>query len=176
MINNHNLYIIVAADQKLGIGKDGKMPWHFKNELKYFQDVTTKTEDPEKQNMVLMGRTTWESIPKAHRPLPNRKNVVLTRNPNYEAEGATVCGSLDDALQEADDTIEDIFIIGGGKVFSEVMELPMLDGIYLTHIHTEFDCDTFFPVFPEYFGEPENLGSDKEEGVEYNYLLYRRQD
>lgn len=178
MINNHNLYIIVAADQKLGIGKDGKMPWHLKNDLKYFQDVTTKTQDPEKQNMVLMGRTTWESIPEKYRPLPDRKNVVLTRDSKYEAEGADIYHSMEEALHAADDNIENIFIIGGGKVFSEIMTFPQLDGIYLTQIHETFDCDTFFPVIPERFGEGENLGndSDQEEGVEYNYLLYSRQD
>ena len=175
MINNHNLYIIVAADKKLGIGKDGKMPWHLKNELKYFQDMTTKTEDPEKQNMVLMGRTTWESIPKKYRPLNGRKNVVLTRNPEYEAEGAEICHSLEEAMISADDTVETIFIIGGAKVFEQVMKQLELDGIYLTKIYQTYDCDTFFPVIPEHFGEPKNLGGAEEDDVSYNYLFYSRQ-
>ncbi len=175
MINNHNLYIIVATDQELGIGKDGKMPWHLKNELKYFQEVTSKTEDPEKQNMVLMGRTTWESIPKDHRPLNGRKNVVLTRNQEFEADGAEIAYSLDEALDKADSSIENIFIIGGGKVFNEVMSLPMLDGIYLTHIHDIFECDTYFPVIPERFGEPVNMGGSEDDETKYNYLFYSRQ-
>lgn len=174
MINDHKIYIIVATDQKLGIGKGGKMPWHLKNELKYFQEITGKTKDLDKQNMVLMGRTTWESIPSAHRPLPNRKNVVLTRNPKYEAEGAEVQYSLDDALNLADERIESIFVIGGGKVFEEMLDSPLLDGIYLTHIHKEFECDTFFPILPERFSEPENLGDCDENGIQYNYLFYPR--
>ncbi len=174
MINNHNLYIIVAADQKLGIGKDGKMPWHFKNELKYFQDVTTKTEDPEKQNMVLMGRATWESIPAKYRPLEGRKNVVLTRNQEYSAEGAEICRSMEEALHSTDGTIENIFVIGGGKVFREIISLPQLDGIYLTLIHNEYDCDTFFPEIPIRFGEPVNLGGAEEDDISYNYLFYTR--
>lgn len=176
MINNHNLYIIVATDQELGIGKDGKMPWHLKNELKYFQDVTTKIEDPEKQNMVLMGRTTWESIPANHRPLKDRKNVILTRNPEFEAEGAEIAHSLEEAFLLADDKIEDIYIIGGGKVFSEAMSMSKLDGIYLTQIHDTFECDTYFPVIPERFGEPVNMGGSEDDDMKYNYLFYVGKD
>jgi len=176
MINNHNLYIIVATDQELGIGKDGKMPWNLKNELRHFQDVTTKTEDPERQNMVLMGRTTWESIPEAHRPLKNRKNVVLTRNPEFQADGAVVATSLGEAFQLADDKTEDIYIIGGGKVYSDVISKPELDGIYLTQIHELFECDTHFPVIPERFGEPVNIGGSEDDEITYNYLFYKRQD
>ncbi len=175
MINNHNLYIIVAVDEEMGIGKDGKMPWNFKSELKYFQDVTSKTEDPEKQNMVVMGRTTWESIPKKYRPLKGRKNVVLTRNPEYSAEGADVHHSLDDAVQSADENIENIFVIGGGKVYAEAINHKKLEGIYLTKIHHTFDCDTFFPEIPDAFGEPVSLGGVEEDEIKYNYLFYKRQ-
>ncbi len=174
MINDHKIYIVVATDQKLGIGKDGKMPWHLKSELKYFQEVTTKTEDPNKQNMVLMGRTTWESIPSSHRPLPGRRNVVLTRNPEYKTEGAEVQYSMEDALNLADDNIENIFVIGGGKVFEEILTYPTLDGIYLTHIHEKFECDTFFPILPEVFSGSENLGEGDEGGLRFNYLFYPR--
>ncbi len=176
MINNHKLYIIVATDQKLGIGKNGRMPWRLKKELKHFKETTTQTEDPEKHNMVLMGRTTWDSIPDAHRPLKNRKNVVLTRNPDFEAEGAVVARSMEEALRMTDDKTEDIYVIGGGKVYSEIISMPQLDGIYLTRIHEVFDCDTYFPVIPPRFGEPVNLGGDEEGGLQYNYLFFKRQD
>ncbi|MBN2096316.1 dihydrofolate reductase [Candidatus Peregrinibacteria bacterium] len=175
MINNHNLYIIVAADQELGIGKDGKMPWNLKNELKHFQEVTTKTEDPDKENMVLMGRTTWDSIPESHRPLKNRKNVVLTRNPDFVADGAVVAKSLEEAFLLADDKTEDIYVIGGGRVYSDVTSMPQLDGIYLTQIHDIFECDTHFPVIPKSFGEPVNMGGSEDDETKYNYLFYKRQ-
>ena len=72
------------------------------------------------------------TFPEKHRPLPNRKNVVLTRNPKYTTEDAEVCYSLDDALSSADDSIEKIFVIGGGKVFNEIIDFNNLEGIYLT--------------------------------------------
>ena len=169
---NHPIYIIVAADENFGIGKDGKLPWHLKDELKYFKDVTTKTDDHTKQNMVVMGRTTWESIPPEHRPLPNRRNVVLSRNTEYEAVGAETIHTLEGGLLVADNTIEKIFVIGGAQVFKSMMERDDLTGIYLTQIHDEYDCDTFFPEIPESFGEPANLGGVENDEVNYNYLYY----
>ena len=78
------VHIIVALDEKSGIGKDGALPWHLTGDLKYFRDTTCTTESPEKQNLVLMGRKTWQSIPKQFQPLHERINVVLTQNPNFE--------------------------------------------------------------------------------------------
>lgn len=173
MINQHKIYLILAADQKLGIGKDGQLPWHFSKELKYFQEATSKTKDPNKQNIVLMGRTTWESIPENHRPLKGRKNIVLTRNLSFQAENVDVFHSLDDALESADDSIENIYIIGGGKVFAEMMERKDLDGIYLTRIHETYDCDTYFEFLPEGYEKTE-IGSDEEKGVKFDYLLFEK--
>lgn len=173
---DHKLYIIVAADEMGGIGKDGTLPWHLPDELKYFQQVTTETTDPEKHNMLIMGRTTWESIPAKHRPLKNRVNVVLTRNPDYLAEGATIQHSLDDAIQTADKTIESIFIIGGAQVFSQALERMDLTGIYLTRLHATFDCDTFLPEMPSAIHEPAKQGEAEEGGVSYTYLFYASQE
>lgn len=172
MINSHKLYIIVAADQNLGIGKSGKMPWDLPGDLKHFQKITTETRDPSKQNMVIMGRTTWESIPENHRPLMGRENVVLTRNPDLILEEAEVAGSLDLAFDLADESIETVFIMGGGKLYAEVIDYPALDGIYLTHIHKIYDCDTYFPVIPERFSKKTHLGSGEDHGIKYDFVLY----
>lgn len=171
---NHKIYIIVAAEENFGIGKNGVMPWNFKNELKHFQDVTTKTGNPDKQNMVIMGRTTWESIPEKHRPLKNRRNVVLTRNADFNLNGAKVFNSLDEAINSADDTIENIFIIGGASVYRQAIEDSRLDGIYITKINKSYDCDTFFPQIPSNFNEPVTLGGAEEDDVNYEYLFYGR--
>ncbi len=171
---NQKIYIIVATDENLGIGKNGKMPWNLKDELKYFQKVTTKTTNSDKQNMVIMGRTTWESIPEQHRPLKNRKNVVLTRNTNFKVDGANVINSMDDAIASADDTIENIFIIGGASVYKQAIDSIDLDGIYLTQIHKEYECDTFFPEIPNNFKKPISLGGVEEDEVSYEYLFYGR--
>lgn len=170
------IYIIVATDENLGIGKNGTMPWNLKDELKYFQEVTTKTTDPNKQNMVIMGRTTWESIPEQFRPLKNRKNVVLTRNSEFEAAGATVFNSMDAAIASANDSIENVFIMGGAQVYKQAIEQLNLDGLYITKIHKEYDCDAFFPEIPEKFGNPISLGGVEEDNIGYEYLFYGKKD
>ncbi len=170
-MKSHPIYLIVAVDKNFGIGLSGKLPWHFKNEMKFFKDTTLKTADHTKQNLVIMGRTTWESIPEKFRPLKGRKNVVLTTKENYDTNGATTCKSLEEALKSADGDIESIFIIGGAKVFNEAINLPNLTGIYLTRIDKVFDCDTFFPAIPKQL-KGEILTEDSESGINIDYFLY----
>lgn len=125
--------------------------------------------------MVIMGRGTWEAIPENHRPLKGRVNIVLTMNPDYKAEGASVFHSLDNAISSADTSIENIFIIGGGQIFKEFIGDERLDGIYLTRINGDFSCDTFLPDIPEEFGDPKSLGGAEEDDIRFEYLLYERQ-
>ena len=167
------IYIIVAVDKKNGIGKNGKMPWDFKKEMKFFKETTLKTQDPNKKNMVIMGRTTWESIPEKFRPLKGRKNILLTHRKEYKAKGATICHSLEETFDQADETIEKVFIIGGAKVYQETISLPQLTGLYITKINKTYDCDTFFPEVPKKFLKETELGKDAEEGVEFKFLLYK---
>lgn len=170
-------YAVVAADQNMGIGKDGDIPWKLKDDLRFFRETTSKTEDPEKQNLALMGRVTWESIPEEHRPLKGRKNVVITRNPDYEAEGAVVVHSVEDAYALADDSVESIMLVGGGRVYQECLDKGLMDGIYLTELQATFDCDTFFPAFSkEEFSKRTSLGENEENGIKYEYVLYEKED
>lgn len=176
----HPIYIIVATDGKNGIGKSGHLPWHLKKEYKYFRDTTRKTDDPDKQNMVIMGHRTWDSLDPQYRPLPHRRNIILTRNTDFKLpadkkyDQITVCTSLDDAIKLADDKIEKIFILGGGQIFKEFINDPRLTGIYLTKIHKTFDCDTFFPEIPAKFGQSRKIGSNEENGIKYDFLLYTK--
>jgi len=170
-MKKHQIFISVAVDKKNGIGKDGKLPWHFSKELKYFKKLTSKTKDSSKQNMVIMGRKTWESIPEKYRPLPNRKNVVLTRNKDYKAEGAEIANSLDNAFLLANDKIESIFIIGGAQIFKESFEHKALDGVFLTTIDKTFNCDTFLGTIPARFNKWKGRGEDEEKDVKFQYLL-----
>lgn len=174
MINGHKLFIIVAADENNGIGKDGRLPWHFKKEMKYFANTTTQTTAPDKENMVIMGRSSWESIDPKYRPLKNRHNIILTHQKKYQADGAIVCNSITEALSKADENIEGIFVIGGGKVFNEMIANPHLDGIYLTRIFHKYDCDTFLSQIPPRFDRIDELGTDKENGIEFDYLFYKK--
>lgn len=168
----HPIYIIVAVDKHFGIGKFGKLPWKLKKEMQYFAATTTKTDDPSKQNMVIMGRTTWESLGAKYQPLKNRKNVVLTSQKDFKAQGAYVANSLDEALKFADNKTETIFIIGGAKVFEQAINLPELKGIYLTKIHHNHDCDTYFSKIPSRFSKIKKLGSQEENGIQFEYLFY----
>jgi len=166
------VYIIVAVDSKNGIGKRGELPWRIKGEIRYFKERTLKVKDPKNQNAVIMGRNTWESLPEKFRPLPNRKNFVLTSNPTFAAAGAKACVSLEQAISLAntDPQVEKIFIIGGGKVFEQAISI--VDGIYFTAVKGDFNCDIFFPEIPEYFEEVKSLGHGKEGNIEYDFLLY----
>lgn len=122
--------LIVAMDEAGVIGKDNKMPWHLPADLKYFKRTTLG-------HPVLMGRKTYESI---GRPLPERRNIVLTRQEEYAAPGCDVIHSVEEiALHEG----EDLFVIGGAEIFQ--MLLPKTDRLYLTRIHERFAGDTYFP-------------------------------
>lgn len=124
--------IIVAVAENNVIGKDNSLIWHLPRDLKHFKETTSG-------HYILMGRKTFESNGK---PLPNRTNVIITRDKNYKAEGCIVVYSLEDALKEAKNDPE-IFIIGGGVIYE--MALPLTDRIYLTKIHHSFEGDTYFP-------------------------------
>lgn len=169
----HPLYLIAAVDQKGGIGKAGKLPWNLKKDLAFFHKVTTKTDNFERENIVIMGHKTWDSIPQANRPLKGRKNIVLTRLKDLKAEGATVFHSLKDALNCADELIESIYVIGGGKVFEEAVRLSGLRGIYFTRIKGDFKCDTFFPKIPRGF-QAEHLENGEENGIKFEFLFYKK--
>lgn len=172
----HNVYIIVAADRNNGIGKNGKLPWHLSEDMAFFRNTTSEVFNDGKQNMVIMGRKTWESIPKKFRPLPRRQNVILTRRAHFQAPGAITKASLEQAFKIADDDIENIFVIGGAQVFAEALENPRITGIYMTKIDSAYDCDTFLPEMPKTFINTENLGTVEEKGVQYSFLYYSKSE
>lgn len=126
---------VVAIAQNNCIGKDGTLPWHLPEDLKHFKKVTTG-------HTVLMGRKTWESLPEKFRPLPNRKNVVVTRREGYDVpEGVDVYNSIDAALNAH--AGEDIMIIGGGQIYAQTIDHA--DTLFITHVHQDVDGDAFFP-------------------------------
>lgn len=128
--------IVVAAGEDGAIGKDGRLIWRIPEDLRHFKELTLG-------GVVLMGRKTWESLPK--HPLPCRRNIVITRDRGYEVEGAKVFNSVDSALDFLEDFgVEEVFVIGGGQIYRETFGLA--DQIYLTRIHdTCPEADTFFP-------------------------------
>jgi len=125
--------LIAAMSENRVIGAAGDLPWHLPDDMKYFMQTT-------RGHSVIMGRKTWESMNAA---LKNRTNIVVTRREEYEAEGATVVHSLDDAIRIAPTAEEEVFIIGGGEIFREA--LPLADRVYLTVVHANVKGDITFP-------------------------------
>lgn len=168
------IYLIVAVDLKGGMGLKGKLPWDLPGDMDFFKKKTIKTENIQVRNMVIMGRVTWDSIPEKHRPLKARKNVVITRNKDLKVdESVTVAHSIEQALKAVDDRVADIFVIGGAKIFEQFMKKQKIDGIYLTRIKKEYQCDTFFPKIPRSF-RSERLGEGKDGDVSYEFLFYKK--
>ncbi len=126
---------VVAAATNHAIGKDGKMPWHLPNDMKHFKNVTWGMP-------VIMGRKTFESLGK---PLPGRKNIVITRQPGWEAAGTVAVQRIEDALfvaKHAD--VNEVMVIGGGEIYKALFDKAKR--IYMTRVEAEPEADTFFPV------------------------------
>lgn len=154
IMENPKISLIVAIDKNRGIGKDNGLLWHIPDELKRFREITTGYP-------IIMGRKTYESI---GRPLPNRTNIIITRDPNFAVEGAVVVNSLEQALAEASNppnasSPSEIFIIGGGQIFKETMDKNLADKLYLTivelspstSLRTGFSPTVFFPEYKHIF-------------------------
>lgn len=141
-------------DEERGIGKQGKIPWRFPDDIRHFAEVTTGTPPTGKHNAVIMGRRTWESLPEKFRPLPNRVNVVLSRRAEFSVpQGVVVQSSLTGTLAMLSDRkdVHDVFVIGGASVYGEALEHPECCAVLVTRIPHTFNCDVFFPEIPTVF-------------------------
>lgn len=133
--------LIVAMDLDRGIGKNNDLMWHLPSDMRFFKETTSG-------HIVVMGRKNYESIPEKYRPLPNRENVVLTRNSSYVAENCAVFHSLEDCLTEyQSETERTVFIIGGGEIYRRALELGVVEEMYISHVNHSYGADTFFPEF-----------------------------
>lgn len=131
--------LIVAISENYVIGKDNNLIWHLPDDLKFFSKTTSG-------HFVLMGRKNYESIPAKFRPLPNRTNVIITRQNDFEAENCIVVNSIEKGIKIAEEKGEnECFIIGGGEIYKQSLELDMVDKMYITQVKESFDGDTFFP-------------------------------
>jgi dihydrofolate reductase len=126
------LSIIVAMSENRVIGRGGRLPWHLPPDLKRFKALTTG-------HTIIMGRRTFESIGK---PLPQRRSIVITRNPAWRAQGVEVANNLNQALAMAKNE-DEVFVIGGAEIFHQA--LPQADRMYFTLIHADIEGDTYFP-------------------------------
>ena len=149
--------LIAAAAENNALGKDNDLVWHLPDDFKRFKSLTTG-------HHIIMGRKTWESFP---RPLPNRTHIVITRNKNYQAEGAIVVHDMEDALAYAKDD-PNTFIIGGGEIYK--IGLDYATHIELTRVHGTFEADAFFPVIDHTVWElKESTFHDKDDRHNYGF-------
>lgn len=157
--------IIVAIAENGAIGKNNELLCHIPADLKRFKLLTTG-------HCVVMGKNTWYSLPR--RPLPGRQNIVMTDDPCECIHDCISAYSIDDALSKCTDSKE-VFVIGGGMVYRQFMEIA--DRLYITYIHKDFDADTFFPDIDSLtWKEIEREDHDMDEGLDfsYSYITYIR--
>lgn len=161
--NNQKITIIAAAADNNEIGKDNKLIWHLSDDLKRFKRLTSG-------HAIIMGRKTFESFPKA---LPNRTNVIITRDKNYVAENAVVVHSLEEALQVTKEDTQP-FIIGGGEIYKQA--LSVAHRVELTRVHHTFDADTYFPELNKSWKETarEDCFKDDKHDYDYSFISYER--
>ena len=157
---------LVAAVARGGvIGRDGGIPWRIPEDMARFRELTTG-------HAVVMGRRTWESLPDQFRPLPGRDNVVVTRNPDWSAQGADRAGSVEDALELLESEPR-VFVIGGGEIYAAA--LPLADELLLTEIDAEIEGDTTFPRWDrDEFEEVERRERITEGGTRFAFVRYVR--
>lgn len=156
-----NLSLIVAMGKNREIGKDKRLLWHMPEDLKHFKKVTMG-------HCVIMGRKTWESI---GRPLPGRKNIVVTRNNDYKTEGAAVVNSLEEALELCKEDNQP-FVIGGGELYAQAMTRARF--MYITEVDEEAPADTYFPEFglAEHGGDWQEIKREKQKG--FDFVVYEK--
>ena len=158
--------IIVAVAQNEVIGKENQLPWHLPADMKYFKQTTSG-------HCIIMGRKTFDALGK---PLPNRTNIIITRQEDFSVESCVVVNQLQHAIDYARDCgEEECFIIGGGDIF--IQALIWTDRIYLTRIHQDFEGDTFFPALNN--GDWNEISvakhlPDEKNKFAYSFIVYER--
>ena len=160
--------IIVADDPDYLIGRDGKLPWHISNDLKYFKKLTMG-------NPIIMGRKTYESIV---RPLPNRYNIIVTRDKNFTQDNCSIQYTLEDAVKEAKNygetnNCEEVFIIGGSEIFNQ--SINIIQRAYITEVHKEFEGDSFFQPLGKEWREITRQYQGKEiDEIPHSFVVFEK--
>lgn len=156
--------IIVATDNNRLIGKDNDLPWKLSADLQYFKRVTMGKP-------LIMGRKTHQSI---GRPLPGRKNIIISTDSEFTAEGCVVVNSIDAALNECAD-VEEVMVMGGASLYEQF--LPKADKLYLTQVHADLTGDTWFPEWDKAEWqevEREDHQADEKNQFDYSFIIYEK--
>jgi dihydrofolate reductase len=161
--------LIAAVSENHAIGKNNDLPWHLPDDMKYFMQTTSG-------HYVIMGRKNYESIPEKFRPLPNRTNIVVTRQPNYDAPHCTVVHSIEDGLEMARAAgQQEVFIIGGAEIYAEGFQKA--NRLYLTEIQGTVNGDTFFPRFDKSKWQEvsrKHHPADERHAFAFDFVIYEK--
>lgn len=177
-----NIHMILACDEKNGIGKNNTLPWNIKKDMSFFKQQTSTTADLGKLNAVVMWRNTWESIPSKFRPLENRINCILTKSiQQNDVHSKTddfvlYFNSLGTCILELQqkENIEDIYIIGGASIYNELLTTNIIDSIYITRVEWEYDCDRFFNWVPDNFERTYKSEQQTEWEYSFCFEIYKK--
>ncbi|MGK9221461.1 MULTISPECIES: dihydrofolate reductase [unclassified Microbacterium] len=162
---------IWAQSRTRAIGSDGGMLWQLPEDMAFFKRATTGTP-------VVMGRKTWLSFPERFRPLPDRPNIVVTRDESFAAEGAQVVHSLEDALEAAGRIDDEVWVIGGAQIYAQAMDV--VDELWVTEVDVDADGDAYAPEIGEEWrvvrSEPDGAAEwlTSRTGTRYRFVVYRR--
>tara|TARA_B100001173_G_C15725469_1_gene436237 strand:- start:91 stop:594 length:504 start_codon:yes stop_codon:yes gene_type:complete len=162
--------LIVAASENNIIGKDNDLIWHLPKDMRFFKETT-------EGHHIIMGRRNFESIPHKFRPLPNRTNIIITRQKDYRAYGSITVNSIEDALEIAKKNKDnEPFIIGGGQIYKIALDRNLVDRIYLTRIHHKFNGDTYFPKLGNEWKELNKIENkiDNKHKYKYDFIILER--
>jgi dihydrofolate reductase len=158
------LTLIAAVAHNGVIGRDNRLPWHLPEDMAHFKALTTG-------HAVIMGRKTWDSLPPRFRPLPQRTNIVVSRDPAFRAEGATVVHALPAAVAAAGN--REAFVIGGAEIYG--LALPLADRLELTEVEADVVGDAFFPDFDrDLWRETARERHRSANGLGYAFVTYQR--
>lgn len=157
--------IYARADNGI-IGKDGTMPWHLPEDLAHFKELT-------QGRPVIMGRKTWDSLPERFRPLPDRINIVVTRQEVWQDEGAKPATSLEDALQIASQSADTAWVMGGAQIYAQA--LPLAQRVEVTEIHRNFEGDVYAPTLGPEWKEVARTDQVGANGIPFSFVTYERQ-
>ena len=157
-----NINMIFARAANGVIGHNNAMPWHLPEDLAHFKKLTLGRP-------VIMGRKTWDSIPAKFRPLPGRQNVVVTRQPDWQAAGAQSAGNLDEALALCQPAV-DVWIIGGAQIYAQAE--PLASRIEVTHIHKDFVGDAFAPTLGPQWVAGQREDHTSASGLNFSFITY----
>jgi dihydrofolate reductase len=154
--------IVVAMGEKNEIGFKNQLLWHLPKDLKHFKDITSG-------HPIIMGRKTYESIGK---PLPNRTNIVVSRQKDWFEEGILIVGSIKEALKFAKKIDEEVFVIGGGNIYEQTMDI--VDRLEVTLVKADLEADTYFPkIDPKVWKKVEEVCHEKDEKNQYDFCFQR---